>query len=175
MTDEERRDRWRIAYARQAAADLTAFERLAAAQDCEVAALHSFQMTCEKLCKAFLCRHGDDPGRLQTTHAVVGPQLPRIAIWYAAAVRRPRRRGFDPFLAFVRRLAREIDLLAPAVSGDGRRPDNCEYPWEAGNGVVAPVDTRFAVSGLLRTPAGAATLKIVRLALTDLTRDEVTP
>jgi hypothetical protein len=51
-------------------------------------------------------------------------------------------------------LAREIELLSPAVTDDGQRPDNCEYPWEdAGAQLHVPLDWTFAPSGLLTAPA----------------------
>jgi hypothetical protein len=39
----------------------------------------------------------------------------------------------------IRQLAREIELLSPAVKRDGQREDNCEYPWEAGGKVLSPL------------------------------------
>ena len=72
--------------------------------------------------------------------------------------------------AMVRQLAREVDLLAPAVDDDGRRPDNCEYPWED-DGVArhVPAEHGFGPLGtLLRHRAGATFLKIVAAALRNL-------
>ncbi|MGP0063486.1 MAG: hypothetical protein ACLQGP_07810 [Isosphaeraceae bacterium] len=38
-------------------------------------------------------------------------------------------------------LAREIEVLAPAVKRGGQRPDNCEYPWEDDAGTLhVPLD-----------------------------------
>ena len=50
---------WRIAYAKQALADLHAREKLlehSELPDCQQ--LHFLQMACEKLCKAYLCGQG---------------------------------------------------------------------------------------------------------------------
>lgn len=70
----------------------------------------------------------------------------------------------------VRRLAREIDLLNPAVDDDGRRPDNCEYPWEDAVGVLhVPAEHGFGPLGTLhRHRAGATFLKIVATAAAEL-------
>ena len=67
------------------------------------------------------------------------------------------------------RIAREIELLAPSVDGGGTRPDNCEYPWEDGNGELhVPLDWSFAPSQLLNTPSGHTFLKLIRIAITNL-------
>jgi len=63
-------EEWRIAYAKQALADLLARERLlqhADVPDCQQ--LHFLQMACEKLCKAYLCGQGVDPETLRGSHA----------------------------------------------------------------------------------------------------------
>ncbi len=56
-------------------------------------------------------------------------------------------------LQCAKRLSSEIEVLAAAVTRDGKRPDNCEYPWEGvGAELRIPLDWSFAPSGF----AGAA-------------------
>ena len=77
------------------------------------------------------------------------------------------RGGVEPM---IRQLAREIDLLAPAVDDDGRRPDNCEYPWEDDRGVLhVPAEHGFGGLGTLhRHRAGSTLLKIILAAVAEL-------
>lgn len=72
-------------------------------------------------------------------------------------------------LEHTRHLAREIEMLAPAVRRGGQRPDNCEYPWEDDSGEIhSPLDWTFTVSSLLTAPAGRTFLKLVRAAIVEL-------
>jgi len=65
-------------------------------------------------------------------------------------------------------LAREIELLAPAVKRGGLRPDNCEYPWDEGGTLRVPIDWRFSSSALLTSPAGRTFLKLIQHAIDQL-------
>ncbi|MEW6249344.1 MAG: hypothetical protein AB1716_01755 [Planctomycetota bacterium] len=68
----------------------------------------------------------------------------------------------------LRKLARQIELLAPAVDDAGRSPANCEYPWPSPDGrIIAPAEHAFGL-GLLHEKAGATLLKILRAAITEL-------
>jgi hypothetical protein len=75
----------------------------------------------------------------------------------------------------VEHLAREIELLAPAVKRGGKRPDNCEYPWQdaAGN-VWVPAEHRFPTLDLV-TPQGILFLKLIETAIDDLRRPAPPP
>ncbi len=53
--------------------------------------------------------------------------------------------------------------LAPAVDRESV-PGNTEYPWERGEGVVAPIDHRFPEVALLRHPRGRMFLNFIRRA-----------
>lgn len=120
---------WSRAYARQAQADLEAREALLGATVPACQHLHFLQMACEKISKAHRCLGGADPETLMHGHGFAAKVLPQIARELL------RRSTFVADLeiahggieAMVRQLAREVDLLAPAVDDDGRRPDNCEY------------------------------------------------
>ncbi len=69
----------------------------------------------------------------------------------------------------IRDLSREIELLSPAVDNDGKRLDNCEYPWEVGRDEVrVPAEHGFPNLGLLTAPAGRTFLKIVKEAIARL-------
>jgi hypothetical protein len=158
---------WAQAYARQADADFKTFQAL---QPLPVPRCHKLlflQMACEKLVKAHLCAAGTDPGTLQQSHAYIAGTLPVVLRQQALRLHfaGPRAREV---LRQARRLAREIELLAPAVKRGGQRPDNCEYPWEDGRGKLhVPVDWTFYPS-LLLARGGRAFLKLARGAIDGL-------
>lgn len=164
MTIEEQ---WAKGYARQAAADYRAwrlYEQYPAALAAECHALLFLQMACEKLCKAHLIRHGARTSDLQSSHGYVAKPLPQIIqqeILYLKSDVRPM--GW--VLNHIRHLAREIELLNPAVDRGGQRSDNCEYPWEIGGTIVSPLDHVFAPASLLTTPAGRTFLKLLASAI----------
>ncbi len=160
---------WQHAYARQAKADWAAYEVLLAAPHLpQCQSLHFLQMTCEKLCKAYLCSHKVEPRFLQTSHGFIAGNLPEI---FKDQRRRSKLRPLNPRSTLVRQvnnLSREIELLAPTVDSV-RRPDNCEYPWEDGaGGVVAPAEHPFATLSLLSEAAGQELLGIVPFAIDEL-------
>jgi hypothetical protein len=64
-----------------------------------------------------------------------------------------------------RRIAREIEFLAPAVKAGGKRRENCEYPWEYGGVVYVPAECPFTNLNLLTEPGGRNTLKRIREAI----------
>jgi hypothetical protein len=154
---------WAFAYARQAAADFHAWG-LAERHPRGVAAgchqLQLLQMACEKLCKARRILGGSPPADLQRSHGYIEGPLPEIM------KREIIHSGQDPkrmqgVLKLVRHLAGEIEILNPSMDRGGRRPDNCEYPWEAGDQVVSPLDWTFAPLRLITVPAGRTFLKLL--------------
>ena len=163
---------WQRAFARQARADLDAEEVLrthGAMPVCQH--LHMLQMACEKLGKAFLCRGGTPPDRLQASHAYIRKVLPVMAMHYASRQPSPPLAGWSWEMASIRQLAGEIEVLAPAVTRSRARTDNCEYPWLDGSGAVrAPCDEVFgSIEGLLSSPrVGPLFHKILRGAAADL-------
>ena len=164
-------EEWRIAYAKQALADLLARERLlqhADVPDCQQ--LHFLQMACEKLCKAYLCGQGVDPETLRGSHAYISGPLPIIARQQYA--QETRRVNVDRtwVMKALRSLARKIELLAPAVNDAGRQPANCEYPWSGPDGTIhVPADHNFGLD-LLYESAGRHLLKVLYTAAEELTR-----
>ncbi len=164
---------WAKALARQADADFRAWELLeknprAVAAECHK--LQFLQMACEKLCKAHSIRRGPPPQDLQGSHGYISNPLPVIIREQARRMRR-NLDGMQGVLAQVRLLAAEIELLNPAIRRDGRRLDNCEYPWETGAVVISPLDWSFTPSYLCRTRAGRTFLKLLREAIDSLLRE----
>ena len=160
---------WTKAYARQAQADFATWQEHQGHDS--VPACHKLmflQMACEKLTKAHLCRAGSSPKDLQTSHAYTAKSLP-IVVRQQIVAFGYRLRDAAWVIQHSKHLAREIELLSPAVTDDGQRPDNCEYPWEdAGALLHVPLDWTFAPSGLLTAPAGRTFLKLVHAAIASL-------
>jgi hypothetical protein len=133
---------WARAYARQADRDFKAWELYERHPDAVAADYHKLlflQMACEKLCKARLIQGGTPPEDLQTSHGYIANPLPIVI---QEQMRRMRRnlQGMQGVLRQIRHLANEIEVLDPTMRRDGQRPDNCEYPWEAGDDVISPLD-----------------------------------
>jgi hypothetical protein len=129
--DEE----WAEGYARQALSDLGAREAVARpevkVEKCH--RLHFLQMAAEKICKAYMTTtNGYD--HVRKTHACVARVLPIVARQFYGVINRTRISSWE--ISEIRRLAREIEMLAPACDGGEARRDNTEYPWEGPGGKV---------------------------------------
>jgi len=163
---------WSRAYAKQARADLMAREALLWTDCPPCQHLHFLQMACEKLAKAHRCLGGSEPSSLMGGHGVAARVLPQIAkeMLRRAAFRSDLETAPSALVSMVRQLAREIDLLAPSVDDDGRRPDNCEYPWESADGSLhVPAEHNFgSLERLHQHRAGATFLKLVTVATAEL-------
>ena len=134
---------WARAYARQALSDLRAREVLvlAGAEKCH--RLHFLQMAAEKACKARLAKTiGHD--NVRKRHDYVAKHLPIIARdFYAKMNDNNQISRWE--ISEIRRLAREIEILAPACNGGECRKDNSEYPWEDGKGeILVPCEYGFS-------------------------------
>lgn len=122
---------WRKAYARQAISDLEVYEFLSLQRRLPAChRLHYLQMYLEKVAKAYAwptdakCREQTSLG---SGHSYVAKLVPRI---FMEGFRRQEGRNPSGSLQKrIRELCREIDLLQPAADDGGKRPDNCEYPW----------------------------------------------
>ncbi len=162
---------WGRAFAIQAKADFQTCNRLQGRRDVPTChKLHFLQMACEKLCKAHLCKAGSDPVALQSSHRYIGKNLPVVVKQQLARLDRKvvGRDGYP--MNQIRHLAREIELLSPAVDDNGKRPDNCEYPWQVGPGEIrTPLEYQFPNLNLLTAPSGRNLLKCVQQAIEDLT------
>ncbi len=127
-------ENWSTAYARQAQSDLRVREKLVVAGVERCHALHYLQMAAEKTCKAHLSA-GNGNKDVRRTHAYVASVLPVIArVFYPRMNESAELQRWQ--LAEVRRLATEIELLAPACDAGEVRNDNSEYPWQGAQGQV---------------------------------------
>jgi hypothetical protein len=121
-------------------------------------------MACEKLSKAFRCRsRGVDPDDLKRSHKSIEKTLPQIAREVFRRSRRAQPHDRSEVMKRLGHIARQIELLSPAIDDDGKRDDNCEYPWDAGpDKVEVPIDFSFPNMTLLyRDPAGVLLRKDV--------------
>jgi len=94
-------------------------------------------------CKAHLSAANGNRD-VKRTHAYVAKILPILAkAFYTRLDSHSPLTGWQS--AQIRRLAAEIELLAPACDEGKTRNDNSEYPWMDGHGVVqVPCEYRFA-------------------------------
>lgn len=156
-TDED----WARAYAKQALSDLDMRERLALTNAPKCHRLHFLQMAAEKACKAHLtAKNGHE--NVRKTHAYVERNLPIMArVFFRGNSGSSAIRVRE--MAEIRRLAHEIQVLAPACDDAGTRMDNSEYPWEDGHGDVrVPCEYNFpAIDDESRT-----ILRMIRLIRT---------
>ena len=67
---------------------------------------------------------------------------------------------------YARRLAREIEKLAPAVDR-GQTPANAEYPWVEGEAIRVPCQFSFNNLSKLKDRDGLEFLKLIDIAITD--------
>lgn len=157
---------WAKAFARQADADFKTWQVLQVEES--VPKCHDFlflQMACQKLCKAYRIASGTPPEHLQASHAHITKNLPGI-VRQEIAIRRKDVKGVRAVYQTAKHLAEEIEVLNPAVDRNGRRPENCEYPWQDSRGTVhSPLDWTFPPSEMLTSRNGPAFLKFVRLAI----------
>ena len=166
MTDSTIRQSWAAAFARQARSDWELHHRLATAGEADCHALHYLQMACEKIAKAYRIRDLTvDVDELTQHH--IGFESFVSAFLLSPAFKEEYKHKSAQFRRTkteMRRLAREVECLSPAVRRE-QRPDNSEYPWAAGTVVVAPCDYGFPNLSLLTTSTGRAFLKLVRRAM----------
>lgn len=159
---------WPLAYAKQARSDLIARDHLLQYADLpQCHQLHFLQMACEKLCKAHLCGSGTDPEVLRRSHAFIARILPVIIRQHLTA---QRQSNSDWLYKASKRYALQIERLAPAVTGGGTVPSNCEYPWIGPNNeIIVPTEHNFQLD-FLRQRGGRTLLKIIWTVADDLIR-----
>jgi hypothetical protein len=161
---------WQRAFARQADADLKAWELYEKYPQAVATACHKrlfLQMACEGLCKAHLIERGASYEKLQSSHAYVANQLSIIVMQQISFMKSNlREMGMKEVMKYVRYLANEIEPLNPAVTRNDQRPDNCEYPWEdARRALHSPFNWTFHPSHLLTVPGGRRFLILLRMAI----------
>lgn len=161
-------DDWVRGFARQAQTDLRTWYVLQSEANDPLPScisLHFLQMACEKLCKSHLVRLGSDWRSLQSSHAYIEKQLP-ILIRDRLKLSKETKGKTNAIVRFAKHLAREIEMLSPAVDDGRRRPDNCEYPWLDGlQNLHVPIDWQFPVENLLNKPHGMRILKLIAGAI----------
>lgn len=169
------REAWAAAFVKQARSDWDVYQRLAAAGEADCHTLHYLQMACEKVAKAYRIRDLDADVEELTQHHVGFARFVRAFLLSPAM--RPDFENQAARLQSVMRgmhtLAREIERLAPAVDREAR-PDNSEYPWLAGDEVIAPCDYDFPNLSLLTAARGRALLKLVRRAMDEFEQVHIT-
>lgn len=133
---------WARGYAVQARSDLFAREMLVRANADKCHRLHFLQMAAEKVCKAYLTMaNGHD--NVRKSHAYVARNLPIIARHIYALIN-DKNQITRWEMSEIKRLAREIELLAPACNEGEMRQDNSEYPWlDARDDVRVPCEYNF--------------------------------
>jgi hypothetical protein len=152
---------WARAFAKQALCDLDARENLERANARKCHRLLFLQMAAEKVCKAHLTI-GNRHENVSNTHGYVAKHLPRIAVYFYST-------GGNRLAEWERRaienLAHEIQVAAPACKDDNRE-DNCEYPWEDGQGTVrVPCEYNFPkIDDSIRNKAIVKLIRLIRAA-----------
>lgn len=122
-------------------------------------------MACEKVCKAYLCKQpGADPKDYQSSHAYTAKNL-GIIIKQQLSLTPPLPKNATYLLTRCKHLAREIELLHPTPDAGGKRPDNCEYPWEQGGQLFVPAECSFQALNLVAEQYGVTLLKILKRAI----------
>jgi hypothetical protein len=159
---------WATAFARQADADLRAWELYQQHPKAVAAECHKLlflQMACEKLCKAHVIRAGIRKAEdVQGSHGFVEKHLPSI-MKQEIAITQDFSGNSHWAMSQIRQLCGEIEILNPAMKRANRRPDNCEYPWEAADHVLSPLDHQFIPTQLLTANYGRTFLKLLRRAI----------
>ena len=134
---------WARAYALQALSDLNVREALLKAGVEKCHRLHYLQMAAEKTCKAYLTvANGHE--RVGRTHACVQDHLPTIARHIYSTGKGTKMQVWQ--VKQIKRVSREIELIAPACDAGKVREDNSEYPWLDGADVQTPC--RYAFSNI---------------------------
>jgi hypothetical protein len=157
---------WSLAFARQAQADFYVWQALELNNDAHPChRMLLLQMACEKICKSRLMNdRGTLPADLQSSHGFVANPLPTVIRAQLEFLGEDLRTK-SAFLQFTRHLAAEIEILNPAMKRDGKRPDNCEYPWEHGNTLHSPLDWQFIPQQLLHEKFGPLFVKMLRMSI----------
>ncbi len=133
---------WARGYAKQALSDLDTREILVRGNAEKCHRLHFLQMAAEKTCKAYLTM-ANGHANVRKTHAYVARNLPIIARQFYSLLN-DKNDIARWEISEIKRLAREIEILAPACDHGDVREDNSEYPWQDAKGKVkTPCDYNF--------------------------------
>jgi len=161
-------DGWVRGFARQADADFRAWELYQRHSQAVAATCHQMlflQMACEKLCKAYILKNQiQSPEDVQSSHGYVKKHLPTILKQEIAYLKSDKLAQMRHLMKQFSHLAKEIEVLNPSMDRQAR-PDNCEYPWDAGGEILSPLDWNFQPLQLLSIAGGPTFLKLLRLAI----------
>ena len=157
---------WSRAFARQARADLDGHRTCCVTPS--IPACHRFhflQMAFEKAAKAHLCAAGSDPVQVQASHAYTAKVVPILIVAQVDQLGPEEAERFRWVSKGVRPLAREGELLSPAVDDGGKRPANCEYPRVDATGKLhVPATETFPNLSSSDSHLGAVFLELLRAA-----------
>lgn len=163
---------WAFAYFKQADSDFKIYQLLSGTPGVPIChLLHYLQMAGEKIAKAYRFRDTDtDEDRLTTEHVAFSRFMqsylgsPEIKQRYAGNDAQLRE-----IVKVARKLAREIEKLAPAVDRE-TSPANAEYPWPDDGRVVVPCEFTYPNLALLTEPGGRTFLRLLEMAIVDFER-----
>ena len=165
------RQAWADGYWQQSRSDFDIFNKLSDVPECH--RLHYLQMACEKIAKAYRLR--------DTSASLDGVLNSHVAFskfvepFLGSAEIKKRYQGrisqLRTITRLAKKLAREIEKLAPAVDRD-RSPANAEYPWEEEGRVVVPCSYQYSSLTLLKQPAGRNFVKLIEIAIEEF--EEIT-
>ncbi len=163
---------WALAYAKQGASDFALYQLLSAMPDVPIChLLHYLQMAGEKIAKAYRFRDTETAEERLTTEHVAFSRF--IQSYLGSPEIKQRYAGKDEQLREIvkvaRKLAREIEKLAPAVDRD-TSPANAEYPWLDDGRVVVPCEFTYPNLTLLTEPGGRTFLRLLEMAIGDFER-----
>jgi len=163
------REKYARAFAIQGASDFRLYQNVLCKSD-EVETchkLHYLQMACEKIAKAYMCKDENIAiSKIITSHVAFSRFIegymrsPLISELYNEKINVLSGR-----IKQFKSLAREIELLAPAVDQQNN-PHNSEYPWKSGNDIIIPCEYSFSQLRILSpTPATNDFLRIIKIAI----------
>jgi hypothetical protein len=91
-------------------------------------------MAAEKVCEAHLTS-ANGHENIRKIHAYIEKNLPVLARPFYSRINNNKAMARWETQE-IKRVAKEIQLLAPACDDEATRPDNSEYPWQDGRGDV---------------------------------------
>lgn len=163
---------WALAYVKQGGSDFATYQLLSSVPGVPIChPLHYLQMASEKVAKAYRFRDTETAeDRLTTEHVAFSRFIqsylgsPEIKQRYAGKDEQLRE-----IIKVARKLAREIEKLAPAVDREAS-PANAEYPWLDDGRVVVPCDFTYPNLTLLMEPGGRTFLRLLEMSIADFER-----
>jgi hypothetical protein len=163
MTD---RRSWQMAFLKQARHDWDIYQRTLLPSWPACDRLHYLQMATEKLGKALLIGGNISLEHLLSSHSAFVKFLHVASNNHNLPAKLELTKGqvkayFNKFLP----IAREIEILAPALAQGGPNP---EYHWADNSGQVhVPADYEFPLAKLLQSPWGLHLIKFIGIFLVD--------